>query len=117
MLNLGSLVGFVTLFGITMRNSIMMISHYEHLVVEEGLPWGLDCALRGAGERLVPILMTALVTGLGLLPLAINSGEAGAEIEGPMAIVILGGLITSTVLNLLVLPTLALKFGRFAKPA
>ena len=116
-LNIGSLVGFVTLFGITMRNSIMMISHYEHLVVEEGLPWGLDCALRGAGERLVPILMTALVTGLGLLPLAINSGEAGAEIEGPMAIVILGGLVTSTVLNLLVLPTLALKFGRFAKPA
>ncbi len=116
-LNIGSLVGFVTLFGITMRNSIMMISHYEHLVVEEGMPWGLDCALRGAGERLVPILMTALVTGLGLLPLAIHSGEAGAEIEGPMAIVILGGLVTSTALNLLVLPTLALKFGRFAKPA
>lgn len=115
-LNIGSLVGFVTLFGITMRNSIMMISHYEHLVTAEGMTWGLDCALRGASERLIPILMTALVTGLGLLPLAINSGEAGAEIEGPMAIVILGGLITSTALNLLVLPTLALKFGRFTKP-
>ena len=114
-LNIGSLVGFVTLFGITMRNSIMMISHYEHLVAEEGMTWGLDCALRGASERLIPILMTALVTGLGLLPLAIHSGEVGAEIEGPMAIVILGGLITSTALNLLVLPTLALRFGRFQK--
>ncbi|NBR84527.1 MAG: efflux RND transporter permease subunit [Verrucomicrobia bacterium] len=116
-LNIGSLVGFVTLFGITMRNSIMMISHYEHLVAAEGMTWGLDCALRGASERLVPILMTALVTGLGLLPLAMHSGEAGAEIEGPMAVVILGGLITSTVLNLLVLPTLAVKFGRFTENA
>ncbi len=114
-LNIGSLVGFVTLFGITMRNSIMMISHYEHLVAEEQMPWGLETALRGAGERLIPILMTALVTGLGLLPLALHAGEAGAEIEGPMAIVILGGLITSTGLNLLVLPTLALRFGRFGK--
>ena len=80
----------------------------------EGASWNLDTALRGADERLVPILMTALVTGLGLLPLAIGSGEAGREIEGPMAIVILGGLLTSTVLNLLVLPTLALRFGRFS---
>ncbi|MBI3882621.1 MAG: efflux RND transporter permease subunit [Verrucomicrobia bacterium] len=112
-LNLGSLVGFVTLFGITMRNSIMMISHYEHLVAEEGMTWGLDAAMRGASERLIPILMTALVTGLGLLPLAIHSGEAGAEIEGPMAVVILGGLVTSTILNLLVLPVLALRFGKF----
>jgi Cu/Ag efflux pump CusA len=112
-LALGTLVGFVTLFGITMRNSIMMVSHFEHLVREEGMTWGLDAAVRGAVERLVPILMTALVTALGLLPLAIGSGEAGREIEGPMAIVILGGLITSTLLNLLVLPTLALRFGRF----
>jgi Cu/Ag efflux pump CusA len=112
-LSIGALVGFVTLFGITMRNSIMMISHFEHLVQEEGMTWGLDAALRGASERLIPILMTALVTALGLLPLAIGAGEAGREIEGPMAIVILGGLITSTVLNLLVLPTLALKFGKF----
>lgn len=112
-LTIGSLVGFVTLFGITLRNSIMMISHFEHLVKEEGMTWGREVAMRGASERLMPILMTATVTALGLLPLAIGSGEAGREIEGPMAIVILGGLITSTALNLLVLPTLALKFGRF----
>jgi CzcA family heavy metal efflux pump len=112
-LSLGTLVGFVTLFGITMRNSIMMISHFEHLVNEDRLPWGIETALRGASERLVPILMTALVTALGLLPLALGSGEAGREIEGPMAIVILGGLVTSTALNLLVLPTLALRYGRF----
>ena len=115
-LSLGSLVGFVTLFGITLRNSIMMISHYEHLVGVEGMTWGLNAALRGASERLAPILMTALVTGLGLLPLAIGSGDPGREIEGPMAIVILGGLLTSTALNLLVLPTLALRYGRFEKP-
>ena len=116
-LSLGSMVGFITLFGITLRNSIMLISHYEHLVSEEGMEWGLEAALRGASERLAPILMTALVTGLGLLPLALASGTAGREIEGPMAIVILGGLLTSTLLNLLVLPTLSLRFGRFAKHA
>jgi len=113
MLSLGPLVGFITLFGITLRNSIMMISHYEHLVTVEGRTWGLDTAIRGASERLAPILMTATVTGLGLLPLAIGSGAPGREIEGPMAIVILGGLFTSTALNLLVLPTLALRYGRF----
>jgi len=112
-LSLGSLVGFVTLFGITLRNSIMLISHYEHLVEVEGMNWGLDAMLRGASERLAPILMTALVTGLGLLPLAIGSGDPGREIEGPMAVVILGGLATSTILNLLVLPTLALRYGKF----
>ena len=111
-LSLGTLVGFVTLFGITMRNSIMMVSHFEHLVNEEKLPWCMATALRGATERLVPILMTALVTGLGLLPLALGSGEAGRELEGPMAIVILGGLVTSTALNLLVLPTLAFRYGK-----
>jgi Cu/Ag efflux pump CusA len=112
-LPVGSLVGFVTLFGITTRNSIMMVSHFEHLVSVEGRPWGLETALRGASERLVPVLMTALVTGLGLLPIAIGAEEAGREIEGPMALVILGGLATSTLLNLLVLPTLALRYGRF----
>jgi len=112
-LTVGALVGFVTLFGITTRNSIMMISHFEHLVTQEGMEWGLEAALRGASERLAPILMTALVTALGLLPLALGSGEPGREIEGPMAIVILGGLATSTVLNLLVLPSLALRYGRF----
>ncbi len=112
-LTIGALVGFVTLFGITTRNSIMMISHFEHLVDKEGMTWGLDAAVRGASERLIPILMTATVTALGLLPLALGTGEAGREIEGPMAIVILGGLITSTTLNLFVLPTLALRYGRF----
>jgi Cu/Ag efflux pump CusA len=115
-LTIGSLVGFVTLFGITTRNSIMMISHFEHLVTREGMTWGPETVMRGASERLMPILMTAIVTGLGLLPLAIGSGEAGREIEGPMAIVILGGLITSSTLNLLVLPTLALRYGKFETP-
>jgi len=114
-LTIGSLVGFVTLFGITTRNSIMMISHFEHLVTVEGMTWGPEAVMRGASERLMPILMTATVTGLGLLPLALGSGEAGREIEGPMAIVILGGLVTSTLLNVLVLPTLALRFGRFRR--
>lgn len=114
-MSLGSMVGFITLFGITMRNSLMLISHYEHLVKLEGKEWNLDTAILGASERLVPILMTALVTGLGLLPLAIGSGSAGKEIEGPLAIVILGGLATSTLLNLLVLPTLSLRFGKFTK--
>ncbi|HQW30103.1 MAG TPA: efflux RND transporter permease subunit, partial [Verrucomicrobiales bacterium] len=80
---------------------------------QENALWNLDTLARGAGERLLPILMTALITALGVLPLAIGSGEAGREIEGPMAIVILGGLVSSTVLNLLVLPSLAWKFGRF----
>lgn len=112
-LSLGSLVGFVTLLGITLRNSIMLVSHYEHLVAVEGVSWGPGAARRGASERLAPILMTALVTGLGLLPLAIGSDTPGREIDGPMAIVILGGLMTSTALNLLVLPTLALRYGQF----
>jgi len=115
-LTIGSLVGFVTLFGITTRNSIMLISHFEHLVTHEGMVWGPEAVMRGASERLMPILMTATVTALGLLPLALGSGEAGREIEGPMAIVILGGLATSTVLNLLVLPTLALRYGSFEQP-
>jgi CzcA family heavy metal efflux pump len=112
-LSLGSLVGFVTLFGITVRNSIMLISHYDHLVQVEGLPWNWDTAMRGASERLSPILMTALVTGLGLLPLAIGSGDPGREIEGPMAVIILGGLVTSAALNLWVMPTLAVHFSKF----
>lgn len=112
-LSIGSLVGFVTLFGISMRNSIMLLSHYEHLVLTEGATWNLQTAVGGANERLLPILMTAFVTALGVLPLAIGSGEAGREIEGPMAIVILGGLASSTVLNLLVLPALSVRFARF----
>jgi CzcA family heavy metal efflux pump len=114
-LSIGSMVGFVTLFGITLRNSVMLISHFEHLVWAEGAEWGLRSAVRGASERLAPILMTASVTALGLLPLALGSGAPGREIEGPMARIILGGLVTSTVLNLLVMPTLALRFGRFQR--
>ncbi len=116
-LNMGSMVGFVTLFGVTTRNAIMLLSHYEHLVQVEGQAWNLETALRGATERLVPILMTATVTSLGLLPLALRSGDAGCEIEGPMAVVILGGMVTSTALNLLILPTLALRWAKWNAPA
>ncbi|HSD61674.1 MAG TPA: efflux RND transporter permease subunit, partial [Burkholderiales bacterium] len=112
--SLGSLVGFVTLFGITLRNSVMLVSHYQNLVEEDGLPWDRETAIRGACERLPSILMTALVTALGLLPLALGSGQPGREIEGPMATIIVGGLATSTILNLLVLPTILLHYGRFA---
>jgi len=114
-ISLGSLVGFVTLFGITLRNAIMLVSHYQHLVDKENMVWGLETAIRGASERLPSILMTALVTALGLLPLAAGSGQPGREIEGPMATIIVGGLITSTLLNLLILPTIMLHFGRFKK--
>jgi CzcA family heavy metal efflux pump len=113
-MSLGSLVGFVTLFGITLRNSIMLVSHYQHLVEVERLPWNAETAMRGAAERLPSIMMTALVTALGLMPLALGSGEPGREIEGPMATIIVGGLATSTLLNLLVLPAILLHFGRFA---
>jgi Cu/Ag efflux pump CusA len=105
-LDVGSLIGFITLFGITTRNSMMMVSHWQHLHQEEKLAWGPELIFRGARERLAPVLMTALVTGLGLLPIALGSGEAGREIEGPMAKVILGGLATSTLLNLFFLPLL-----------
>ena len=115
-LTLGGMVGFITLFGISLRNSILMIAHYEHRVEVEGRQWGLEAAIAGAADRLTPILMTSIVTGLGILPLAIGMNEPGREIQGPMAIVILGGLLTSMVLNLLVLPTLALRFGRFERP-
>ncbi len=112
-LSIGTLVGFVTLFGITVRNAIMLVSHYEHLVQDEGRSWDAETAAFGALDRFTPIVMTTLVTGLGLLPLAVGMSAPGREIEGPMAVVILGGLVTSMVLNLLVLPPLALRFGRF----
>ena len=114
-ISLGALVGMVTLFGISTRNAIMMLSHYEHLVTQDTAPWTLETAVRGAGERLIPVLMTASVTALALLPIALKPQAAGQEIEGPMAIVILGGLVSSTFLTLLLLPSLALKFGRFQK--
>ena len=90
----------------------MLISHYQHLEREEGVPFGTDLVLRGASERLSPILMTALATGLALLPLVVAGTIPGHEIEHPMAVVILGGLITSTLLNLFAMPLLYLRFGR-----
>jgi Cu/Ag efflux pump CusA len=116
-LSLGSLVGFVTVLGIAARNGIMLVSHYRHLELEEGMTFGRDLVLRGSVERLVPILMTALVTALALVPLAVTGSRPGQEIEHPMAIVILGGLVSSTVLNLLFMPALYLRFGRSAKVA
>ena len=115
-LSIGTLVGLVTVFGISSRNAILLLAHYEHLVDEEGESWNRETMLRGARERLVPILMTALVTGLGLAPLIIGLGHAGYEIEGPMAITVLGGLVSSTILNLLVMPALAERFGHTPKP-
>jgi CzcA family heavy metal efflux pump len=111
-LSLGSLVGLLTILGIATRNGIMMISHFQHLEQEEGVPFGSELVLRGARERIAPIMMTALTTGLALLPLVIAGNIPGQEIEYPMAIVILGGLFTSTILNLLVVPTLYLQFGK-----
>ena len=111
-ISLGSLVGFLTVFGIAARNKIMLINHYQHLERCEGEVFGPDLALRGALERLSPILMTALATGLALVPLVISGNIPGHEIEYPMAIVILGGLITSTLLNLFVVPSLYLQFGK-----
>ena len=112
--SVGSIVGFVTLFGITVRNSIMLVSHYDHLVRVEGAPWNLQTVLRGARERLPAILMTALVTALAMLPLTIDSDNPGREIMGPMAAIIVGGLVSSTLLNLLVMPALLHRYGRFA---
>ncbi|MEP7383477.1 MAG: efflux RND transporter permease subunit [Gemmatimonadota bacterium] len=110
-LSLGSLVGFVTVIGIAARNGIMLISHYRHLQQEEGMAFGEALVLRGAQERLVPILMTATVTALALLPLIVGGNRPGHEIEYPMAVVILGGLVSSTVLNLFVMPGVFWRWG------
>ena len=115
-LSLGSLVGFFTVLGIAARNGIMMINHFQHLERFEGEPFGPGLVLRGARERLSPILMTALATGLALVPLAIAGDLPGHEIEHPMAVVILGGLVTSTLLNLFVVPSLYLRFGKRGDP-
>jgi len=110
-LSVGAMVGLVTVFGVSARNAILLLAHYEHLVEVEGAPWNAGTVLRGAQERLVPILMTAAVTALGLMPLAIGLHQPGQEIEGPMAVTVLGGLLSSTLLNLVVLPALAERFG------
>ncbi|MBE2283111.1 MAG: efflux RND transporter permease subunit [Prosthecobacter sp.] len=111
-LSLGSLVGFVTVLGIAARNGILLISHYRHLQTEEAQPFGLDLILRGSEERLIPILMTAATAALALLPLVLKGDVPGNEIERPMALVILGGLATSTLLNLFLLPALYARFGK-----
>jgi CzcA family heavy metal efflux pump len=111
-LELGSLVGFLTVLGIAGRNGILMISHFQHLEREEGMTFGPELVLRGAKERLAPILMTASATGLALVPLVVAGTVPGNEIEHPLAVTILGGLLTATLLNLFVLPSLYLRFGK-----
>ena len=111
-LSLGSLVGFVTVLGIAARNGIMLISHYRHLEEEEGMTFGVPLVIRGAQERLSPILMTALTTAFALLPIVLGGNQPGYEIEYPMALVIVWGLMTSTVLNLFLMPSLYAVFGK-----
>ncbi|HEY2403206.1 MAG TPA: efflux RND transporter permease subunit [Steroidobacteraceae bacterium] len=116
-ISLGTVVGLVTVFGISARNAILQLAHYEHLVEVEGSAWAPELVMRGANERLVPILMTAAVTALGLAPLAFGMSRPGQEIEGPMAVTVLGGLLSSTLLNLIVLPALAQRYiTRHAPP-
>ena len=111
-LTLGAMVGFVALFGMAARNTILLVSHYDHLVRAEAQPWSRETAARGAEERLTPVLLTALLTGLALLPVALQLHQPGHEIEGPMAVVILGGLVSSTLVSLLLIPPLAARWLR-----
>ena len=116
-ISLGSMVGFLTVIGIVARNGIMLISHYQHLENVEGETFGPALVLRGAKERVVPIMMTVLTTGLVLVPLIVAGSIPGHEIEHPMAVVILGGLVASTLINLFVVPSLYLRFGKSRREA
>ena len=111
-LSVASMIGFITLFGIATRNGIMLVSHIQHLIQFEGVTELREAVERAAHERLVPIVMTAMAAGLALIPLALRGGEAGSEIQTPMAIVILCGLTTSTLLNMFVVPALYLRYGQ-----
>jgi CzcA family heavy metal efflux pump len=110
-LSVASIIGFITLFGIAVRNGIMLVSHIKHLMEKEGVSDLRQAVLRGGLERLSPILMTALAAGLALIPLALGSQKPGSEIEAPMAVVILFGLLSSTLLNMIVVPVVYLRFG------
>jgi Cu/Ag efflux pump CusA len=110
-LSVATLVGFIALFGIATRNGVMMVSHIHHLREREGVSDARESVVRAARERLVPILMTALAAGLAVVPLALSSGQPGSEIQAPMAIVILFGLASSTLLNMIVVPSLYWRFG------
>jgi Cu/Ag efflux pump CusA len=114
-ISLGSMVGFLTVIGIVARNGIMLISHYQHLENVEGVPFGPALVLQGAKERVVPIMMTVLTTGLVLVPLIAAGSIPGHEIEHPMAVVILGGLVAATLINLFVVPSLYLRFAKSKK--
>jgi Cu/Ag efflux pump CusA len=116
-LSVASIIGFITLFGIATRNGVMLIAHIHQLTEHEGVTHPLEAVRRGARERLIPILMTALATGLALIPLALAIGQPGSEIQAPMAMVILFGLLTSTALNMIVVPALYLRFGRIGPGA
>jgi len=114
-LNVATIIGFITLFGIATRNGIMLVSHIHHLIDHEGVTDFRVAVERGAQERLIPILMTAMAAGLALIPLALGGGKSGSEIQTPMAIVILCGLVTSTLLNMIVVPTLYLRYGHITR--
>lgn len=111
-LSVASLIGFITLTGISTRNGILKVSHYINLILREGQPFGQEVVIRGSLERMTPVLMTASAAGFALLPLIIDSDTPGREILSPVALVIFGGLISATILDAILTPTLFLKFGR-----